>query len=62
MGDKRMRTTVRFDRDKINEAKIKMLRSFGEENMTKLFRIFLERYIEGEIEVNEAEWIEGDKL
>lgn len=55
------RTTVRFEKDKINELKIKMLRKYKDENMTKLFRILLDKYLEGEIEISEGEWISSDK-
>lgn len=55
------RTTVRLEKDKVNEIKIKMLRKYKDENMTKLFRILLDKYLEEEIKISEGEWISYDK-
>jgi hypothetical protein len=55
------RTTVRLEKDRVNEIKIKMLRKYKDENMTKLFRILLDKYLEEEIKISEGEWISYDK-
>jgi len=62
MSNNRHRLQLRADEDEVNAARINMLRKYKGENMTKLFRILLNRYNEVEIEITEEEWKEGDKL
>jgi len=62
MSNNRHRLQLRADEDEVNAARINMLRKYKGENMTKLFRILLNRYNEGKIEITQEEWKEGDKL
>jgi len=62
MSNNRHRLQLRADEDEVNAARINMLRKYKGENMTKLFRILLNRYNEGKIEITQEEWKKGDKL
>ena len=62
MSNNRHRLQLRADEDEVNKARINMLRKYKGENMTKLFRILLNRYNEGKIEITQKQWKEGDKL
>ena len=58
----RKRTGIRVDKNDYNEAKIKMLKTFGEDTMVKLFRILLNKYVEGEVKISEEDWEKGKGL
>ena len=58
----RKRTGRRVDKNDYNEAKIKMLKTFGEDTMVKLFRILLNKYVEGEVKISEEDWEKGKDL